>query len=145
MKFIIVFFLFVALLNVDALRLKKASNTDKAKVTIATPPSKYSGHDMSLLDEETYDTSLLEETAFELQNFYEYYFYAEAYQIYNVYASNKGLVCTADKQTYWFGKKLDVQALGDFCYMIGNKINSSYLKTSLCPYIANQASFFNIC
>ncbi len=134
MKFLIVVILFIALLNVDALRKKKISNS--MTITEAAPPPN-SGFKTSFLEEQT--------SAFELFNFYEYTFYVEAYELYNAFALNSALTCSTTKKAYWYSKKLDALSSANFCRLIGGQINSSYLSSYLCGYISGAVNWFSAC
>lgn len=130
--FFIAFFFAVCAFNVEALRKMKFS--ESAHVTVEIPkPSETEG---SFLEGET--------SSFELFNFYEYYFYCQAYELYNDYALNSG-ACVSTKRQYWFEKKLDAVSIANFCNLIAGQINSSYLGSYLCGYISNTASWFNTC
>ena len=133
MKFLIVVFLFIALLNVDALTKKKLSNTIKIREAVAP----HSGYQNTFLEGES--------TTFELLNFYEYTFYVEAFEFYNAYILNKDIECYDAKLGYWFGKKVDAKSSANFCKLIGSQINSSYLNTYLCDYILGTVKWFDTC
>ncbi len=133
MKFLIVVFLFIALLNVDALTKKKLSNT--LKIREAVPPN----------SDDKRVTFLEQNTTFTSFNFYEYTFYVQAYELYNDYILNKDIPCYDAKLGYWFGKKLDAQSIAKFCKLIGTQINSSYLNSYLCGYIEATFKWFDTC
>ena len=146
MKFLIFVFLLIAILNVKALSKKRLSISEDdrhtsfleraAAANMAGPPPN-SGFKTSLLEGET--------STFELLNFYEYSFYVQSYILYNAYSLNTGLTCSSQKKQFWYEKKMDALALYNFCKLIGNQINSSYLNTSLCSYIYGTVTWFNYC
>lgn len=129
--FLIAVILAISTLNVDALRKTKLN--DKVAVSAPEPTQAQS----SLLEGET--------SSFELNNFYEYFFYCQAYELYNDYALNTNLYCSTVKRQQWYGKKLDAYSNAAFCRLIGSQINSSYLSSYLCSYIQNTANWFGSC
>ena len=132
--FLVTILLALAAFNVEALRKNKLS--ESSQVTAVDPPP-FGDDETALVEGET--------SSFELKNFYEYYFYCQAYELYNEYALNTGLSSGSAKRQYWYGKKYDARSIANFCTLIGNQINSSYLKTYLCSYISNTYNWFNTC
>ena len=134
--FILLVCLYLSLFNVEAMSKNKAMN--KNKLSAAEPPSKTEVGGGSFLEAET-------ETGFDLNNFYEYTFYVQAYELYNEYALNTGLGCSAVKRQYGFDKKTDAASIANFCSLIGGQIGSSYLSSYLCGYILGLIPYFNYC
>ncbi len=135
--FIFVVCLYLTLFNVEAMSKNKAMNSNK--LAAADPPAKAGANEGgSFLETET-------ETGFDLNNFYEYTFYVQAYELYNEYALNTGLGCSTVKRQYWFEKKTDAASIANFCRLIGSQIGSSYLSSYLCGYFTGLVPYFNQC
>lgn len=130
---ILAVFLTFAVLNVEALKKKKIADANGVAISEPVPKS----DDSSFLEGET--------SSFELNNFYEYFFYCQAYELYNNYALNANLYCSTTKRQYWYSKKLDAYSIAAFCRLIGQQQNSSYLSSYLCAYIQNTANWFAGC
>lgn len=128
--------LLIALANVECLKKNSVLDSGKGKLEEVEGPHDGSG---SFLEADS------ETTAFSLNNFYEYVFYVQAYEYYNMYYLNTGLSCGLVKKQYWYTKKLDVISISNFCYLIGSQIGSSYLSTYLCAYILNLKNWYNNC
>lgn len=117
-------------------------NSDSAKdsanlATCAPPPGK-SKTNLFVENEN-------ESTSFELIDFYETFFHAQSYELYNSYKLHSSLPCDESKKQYWYQKNLDINAIANFCNYVADAINSSYLTNTLCPYILSLKNYFSAC